>query len=42
MVKKLLSCMRFCGFRLEDQIPEHMTLRRFRNEIVSKKHMSVY
>ncbi|XOD66889.1 MAG: transposase [Flavobacteriales bacterium Tduv] len=28
MVKKALSCMRFCGFLLEDQIPDHTTLCR--------------
>ncbi|XOD67861.1 MAG: transposase [Flavobacteriales bacterium Tduv] len=37
LVKDLLSCMRFCRFRLEDQIPDHTTLCRFRNEIVAKK-----
>ncbi|XOD67180.1 MAG: transposase [Flavobacteriales bacterium Tduv] len=36
-MKESLSCMRFCGFQLEDQIPAHTTLCRFRNEIVSKK-----
>ncbi|XOD68153.1 MAG: transposase [Flavobacteriales bacterium Tduv] len=39
LVKESLSCMRFCGFRLEDQIPDHKTLCRFRNEIVAKRHM---
>ncbi|XOD67888.1 MAG: transposase [Flavobacteriales bacterium Tduv] len=29
--------MRFYGFRLEDKIPDHTTLCRFRNEIVAKK-----
>ncbi|XOD67676.1 MAG: transposase [Flavobacteriales bacterium Tduv] len=29
--------MRFCGFRLEYQIPNHTTLYRFRNEIAAKK-----
>ncbi|XOD67123.1 MAG: transposase [Flavobacteriales bacterium Tduv] len=29
--------MRFCGFRLEDKIPDHTTLCRFQNEIVVKK-----
>ncbi|XOD66505.1 MAG: transposase [Flavobacteriales bacterium Tduv] len=36
-MKESLSCMRFCGFRLEDQIPDHTTLCRFCNEIVAKK-----
>ncbi|XOD66533.1 MAG: transposase [Flavobacteriales bacterium Tduv] len=29
--------MRFCGFRLKDQISDHTTLCKFRNEIVAKK-----
>ncbi|XOD67997.1 MAG: transposase [Flavobacteriales bacterium Tduv] len=37
LVKKSLSCMRFCDFQLEDQIPYHTTLCRFRNEIITKK-----
>ncbi|XOD67476.1 MAG: transposase [Flavobacteriales bacterium Tduv] len=37
LVKKYLSCMCFCGFGLEDQIPDHTNLCRFRNEIVAKK-----
>ncbi|XOD67172.1 MAG: transposase [Flavobacteriales bacterium Tduv] len=37
LVKESLSCMRFFIFQLEDQIPDHTTLCRFRNEIVSQK-----
>ncbi|XOD68206.1 MAG: transposase [Flavobacteriales bacterium Tduv] len=37
LVKESFSCMSFCGFRLEDQIPNHTTLCRVRNEIVEKK-----
>ncbi|XOD67142.1 MAG: transposase [Flavobacteriales bacterium Tduv] len=37
LVKESLSCIRFCGFRLEDQIPYYTTLCRVRNEIVAKK-----
>ncbi|XOD67080.1 MAG: transposase [Flavobacteriales bacterium Tduv] len=37
LVKESLSFMSFYGFLLEDQIPDHMTLCRFRNEIVAKK-----
>ncbi|XOD68041.1 MAG: transposase [Flavobacteriales bacterium Tduv] len=37
LVKESLSCMCFCDFLLENQIPDHMTLCRFRNEIVAKK-----
>ncbi|XOD68266.1 MAG: transposase [Flavobacteriales bacterium Tduv] len=35
--KGSLSCIRFYSFRLEDKILDHMTLCRFRNEIVAKK-----
>ncbi|XOD68277.1 MAG: transposase [Flavobacteriales bacterium Tduv] len=37
LVKESLICMRFCGFRLEDQIPDHASLCKFRNEIIDKK-----
>ncbi|XOD68292.1 MAG: transposase [Flavobacteriales bacterium Tduv] len=37
LVKDSIDCMRFCGFRLEDQILDHTALCRFRNEIVAKK-----
>ncbi|XOD66542.1 MAG: transposase [Flavobacteriales bacterium Tduv] len=36
-MKEPLNRMHFCGFRLEDQILNHTTLCRFRNEIVAKK-----
>ncbi|XOD68190.1 MAG: transposase [Flavobacteriales bacterium Tduv] len=39
LVKHSIGCMRFCDFLLEYQIPNHMTLCRFRNEIVAKKDM---
>ncbi|XOD68074.1 MAG: transposase [Flavobacteriales bacterium Tduv] len=42
LMKKSLSYMCFCGFRSEDQIPYHTTLRRFRNKIVAKRNMSSY
>ncbi|XOD68058.1 MAG: transposase [Flavobacteriales bacterium Tduv] len=42
LVKESLSCMRFCCFRLEDQIPDHTTLCRFCNEIVAKKVYEAY
>ncbi|XOD67132.1 MAG: transposase [Flavobacteriales bacterium Tduv] len=32
-----MICIRFCGFRLEDQIPNYTTLCRFSNEIIAKK-----
>ncbi|XOD67892.1 MAG: transposase [Flavobacteriales bacterium Tduv] len=37
LVKKSLSYILFCCFRLETQIPGHTTLCRFCNEIVAKK-----
>ncbi|XOD68210.1 MAG: transposase [Flavobacteriales bacterium Tduv] len=37
LVREYFSFIRFCGFRLEDKIPNHTTLCRFRNEIVAKK-----
>ncbi|XOD68214.1 MAG: transposase [Flavobacteriales bacterium Tduv] len=33
----MLELHGFCGFRLEDQIQDHTTLCKFRNEIVAKK-----
>ncbi|XOD66807.1 MAG: transposase [Flavobacteriales bacterium Tduv] len=36
-MKEALIFMRFCIFRLEDQILDHTTLCRFCNEIVAKK-----
>ncbi|XOD66818.1 MAG: transposase [Flavobacteriales bacterium Tduv] len=42
LVKYSIDCMRFCGFRLEDQIPDHTTLCKFRNEIVDKKTYEAY
>ncbi|XOD67064.1 MAG: transposase [Flavobacteriales bacterium Tduv] len=36
-MKEALIYIRFCGFRLENQIPDHTTLCRFCNEIVAKK-----
>ncbi|XOD67129.1 MAG: transposase [Flavobacteriales bacterium Tduv] len=41
LVKESLSGIRFCGFRLEDQIPDHTTLCIIRNEIVAKKAYEV-
>ncbi|XOD67061.1 MAG: transposase [Flavobacteriales bacterium Tduv] len=42
LVKESIGCMRFCGFRLEDQIPDHTTLCKFRNEVVAKRNMRSY
>ncbi|XOD67383.1 MAG: transposase [Flavobacteriales bacterium Tduv] len=42
LLTKSLIFMRFCGFRLKDQIPDHTTLFRFRNEIVAKKEYDAY
>ncbi|XOD68056.1 MAG: transposase [Flavobacteriales bacterium Tduv] len=41
-MKESLSCMRFYCFRLENQIPDHTTLCKFRNEIVAKKAYEAY
>ncbi|XOD68011.1 MAG: transposase [Flavobacteriales bacterium Tduv] len=37
LVKESLRCIRFCGFRLEDQIPDHINLCKERNKIIAKK-----
>ncbi|XOD67235.1 MAG: transposase [Flavobacteriales bacterium Tduv] len=37
LVNESLICMRFYGFRLEDQNLDHTILCRVRNEIVAKK-----
>jgi IS5 family transposase len=37
LVNDSLGAMRFCGLELEDDVPDHSTVCRFRNELVSKK-----
>lgn len=37
MVNVNLSAMTFCGLQLEDDVPDHSTLCRFRNELTEKK-----
>ncbi|XOD68253.1 MAG: transposase [Flavobacteriales bacterium Tduv] len=37
LVKESLSCMRFFGFQLEDQMPDRTDLCKFCNVIVAKK-----
>jgi IS5 family transposase len=37
MVNENLSAMMFCGLQLEDDVPDHSTLSRFRKDIVEKK-----
>ena len=37
MVNDSLSSMRFCELELEDDVPDHSTLNRFRKELVEKK-----
>lgn len=32
-----LDFMRFCGFELDDQIPDHSSLNRFRNKLIQRK-----
>lgn len=36
-VNDSLGAMRFCGLQLEDDVPDHSTLSRFRSELVSKR-----
>ncbi len=36
-VNDSLGAMRFCGLQLEDSVPDHSTLSRFRSELVAKK-----
>ncbi|XOD67504.1 MAG: hypothetical protein ACMUEL_06060 [Flavobacteriales bacterium Tduv] len=37
LMKEALNCLRFCSFRLEDQILDHAILCIIRNEIVAQK-----
>lgn len=37
MVNDSLSAMRFCGLSIEDPVPDHSTLSRFRSELTRKK-----
>lgn len=39
MVNENLSAMQFCGLQLEDEVPDHSTLSRFRKELTQKKAM---
>lgn len=38
-VNDSLSAMRFCGLNLEDPVPDHSTLSRFRSELTKNKGM---
>ena len=38
-VNDSLSAMRFCGLNLEDPVPDHSTLSRFRSELTRNKGM---
>lgn len=38
-VNDSLSAMRFCGLNLEDSVPDHSTLSRFRSELTKNKAM---
>lgn len=40
MVNENLAANAFCGLRVEDTVPDHSTLSRFRSELVEKKAMS--
>ena len=37
MVNDSLSAMRFCGLNIEDDVPDHSTLSRFRSQLTQKK-----
>lgn len=37
MVNDSISAMRFCGLHIEDSVPDHSTLSRFRKELSEKK-----
>ena len=37
MVNDSLSMMKFCGLSLEDPVPDHSTISRFRSELAQKK-----
>ena len=37
MVNDSLSASSFCGLSVEDSVPDHSTLSRFRGELTSKK-----
>lgn len=37
MLNDSLSAMNFCGLTLEDEVPDHSTLSRFRSELIKKK-----
>ena len=39
MVNENLSAMRFCGLMLEDDVPDHSTISRFRKVLTDKKAM---
>ena len=39
MVNDTFSANAFCGLRVEDTVPDHSTLSRFRSELVEKKAM---
>lgn len=37
MLNDSISAMHFCGLTLEDDVPDHSTLSRFRSELIQKK-----
>jgi transposase, IS5 family len=37
LVNDSLGALRFCGLTLEDDVPDHRTVSRFRSELVRKK-----
>ena len=39
MVNENLSAMQFCGLELEDDVPDHSTLGRFRKELKENRQV---
>ena len=37
MILDSLSAMDFCALKLQDDVPDHSTLSRFRSELAAKK-----
>lgn len=40
-VNENLSMMHFCGLNIEDNVPDHSVLSRFRTELTPKKRLTV-
>ena len=42
MVNDSFSAMRFCGLSIEDNVPDHSTLSRFRTELTWGKSIGLF